>query len=774
MMDRRQFVNRIISAAAFSGWTFANRDVWALAADHSPRGEAGTSELKLTSRFLEVRLDQATGMWNCASKTEGPMFERVTAAAVTSAGTFETTNAALMRKASVRAFQDQLGRGSQALWVLSDLRSRTEFQLEIKLYEQFAGLRIDCRFRSRGADDLRLDRLIPIRARVVGRNSSNTGPLRVLVNGFMSWDYAHSRGLEPSGSVQSYDSVAVNAPALVAGFLSASSAYGTFEYGIPWSETPTLEGRAEFHISLPPRHTRHADPLLILFPDSIFQGLEDYASAVRNFNDLKPKQYANTAWCSWYSGYGRANQANLDALQKAVIENAKLMTPLVPLGVDTLRVVDDSNNERFGDWNFPFVPMGMVNLARELRAMGRRPGVWLAPAFVSETSHVFKKHPEWMQRYSNGEMITWKNFYGNTMHFFDASRPEVLEYLRGLFTRIRNWGYEYVMVDFMYLFGISDHYYNPSLTRAEIYRGALSTIRKALGPNIYLLGCGAPQLASAGLVDGMRIGPDAWGGVGFENVAARYFEAGKWWLNDPDALVGTNRPVEGYRAWVTLAAMSGSAITIGDDLAMLSREKLNILRKILPARGRVGRPLDLFRSNPANVWLLPTTLSGEKSAVLSLFNWGGKETLTHRIELRKILGSQESVLVYDFWNDYLVTENETGLEIPVPPGCVRTFCVAERIGPPQVLAISSYLPQDDWALSEVTWSEAGKTLRGEATAEAGSSAHIAVYVPDGYQPTVGTAGDKPVFLVKQNKNVWVIPLLGTGRAMRWSLRFKRL
>ncbi|MGH9448101.1 MAG: glycoside hydrolase family 36 protein, partial [Terriglobia bacterium] len=445
-------------------------------------------------------------MWKCASRREGQLFERVIAGAETSIGSFQTSDPHLARNASALTFQDGLGRGAQALWQVTDRRSGLDFHLAVKLYDRFAGLRIDCSLRNAGTQMIHLDHLVPVKGRVVGRNGSNAGPLRVLANGFISWDYAHAKKIEPAEAVRSYDSVAVSVPPLVAGFLSAKSAYGTFDYGFPWSKTPTLQGRAEFNIPLPAGQTREADPLFILFPEDVLKGLEDYATAVEHFNKLRPKHYTNTAWCSWYAGYGRARQANLDALERAVIENAKLMTPLVPLGVDTLRVVDDSNSERFGDWNFPFVPHGMANLARRLRAMGRKPGVWLAPAFVSETSNVFKQHPDWLQRYSDGELITWKNFYGNTMHFFDASNPAVLEYLRQLFTRIRNWGYEYVMIDFMYLFGISDHYTNPRLTRAQIYRGALEAIRDALGQDIYLLGCGAPQLASAGLVDGMRIG----------------------------------------------------------------------------------------------------------------------------------------------------------------------------------------------------------------------------------------------------------------------------
>jgi alpha-galactosidase len=108
------------------------------------------------------------------------------------------------------------------------------------------------------------------------------------------------------------------------------------------------------------------------------------------------------------------------------------------------------------------------------------------------------------------------------------------------------------------------------LTRAEIYHRALTTIREAPGPDIYLLGCGAPQLAFAGLVDGMRIGPDGWGMNGFENVAARNFEAGKWWINDPDALIGTERPLAEYRAWASLDSLSGSVLTLGDDFDYFS------------------------------------------------------------------------------------------------------------------------------------------------------------------------------------------------------------
>jgi alpha-galactosidase len=771
-MNRRQFLDSLGTSA----WIFASGVVTPAeepSRASSPRRISGGRALRISSPWFELSLNSATGIWHCVSRKYGTLLAEASAGVSSSAGSFETSGKGVEQAVLAASFHDELGSGDRTLWSITDPHSKLFLSLSLSLYKEFPGLRIDCSVRNTNASAVWLDALTPLAAAVLGPRDPHAEQPRVLVNGFMSWDDARADSLKPSEIARSYDSMAANSPRFVAGFLSANDAYGEFEYGYPWSNGPAIKARADFKVQLEPTETRRADPLLVLFPDDILQGLEDYGSAVERFNHLQPKRFTPTAWCSWYSGYGRANQAHLDALETAVIKNAELMAPLVPLGVNTLRVVDDSNDERYGDWNFPFVPHGMKRLAERLSAMGRRPGVWLAPAFVSETSEVFKNHADWLQRDADGELITWKNFYGNTMHFFDASNPGVLSYLGELFRRIRDWGYEYVMVDFMYLFTLSDCYHNPRLTRAEIYRGALRTIRDALGKDVYLLACGAPQLASAGLVDGMRIGPDAWGEVGFENVAARYFEAGRWWLNDPDALVGTNRPVEEYRAWVTLAAMSGSVVTIGDDLAMLSREKLSILKKILPARGHVGRPCDLFQSNPANIWLLPTDLSLGKSAVLSLFNWTGKQSLSHQISPQIFLKTTKPVLVYDFWNDYFHGEINGEMHVPVSPRNVQTFSLTERTGAPQVLAISNYLPQTGWAINGIAWSEAAATLQGQARNEAGSYFHLSLYVPEGYQPQKAEAGGRDVLLVKQQKNVWVMPMTGTGTSSEWSVKFER-
>jgi alpha-galactosidase len=726
----------------------------------------------LSNAFINLGVNPQTGTWSCSWKDGTPIFTRGTATVVTSTGVLKTTDDRFLRKAEESPFQDAMGNGRQIALSLSERASGLSWQVTIKLYDQFAGLRIDWHLDNSAKSKLDLKTVTVVEADAPSPDRGYRSGIPVLTSGFNSWDYSHVARVRSSEMVHSSDFFAVEASRLVTGFLSAAAAYGTFDYSLRSEHTLTLRSTAEFNVVVEPGKSRDTDPLLVLFPTDIFEGLEHYAAAVEKFNGIHPRQYSSTTWCSWYAGYGRAEQANLGALEKAMTVNARLMKPLVPLGADTLRLVDDSNDQRYGDWNFPFVPHGMGRLADALHAEGMKAGMWLAPAWASESSDLFKQHPDWLQRDAYGELVTSRQFYGNLMHFLDASNPAARKNLHDLFTQIRNWGYQYVMTDFLYMFGLSDHYQDPHLTRAEVYRAALKTIREALGPDIYLLGCGAPQLASVGLVDGMRIGPDAWGRVGYENIASRYFEAGKWWLNDPDALVGNNRPVEGFRAWVTLASVSGSVLTIGDDLDMLSAEKLDILKHILPARGKVGRPVDLFSAQPNNVWLLPTDVGAAKSGVLGVFNWGGTEPWKQRLVPKELLKTNQNVLVYDFWDDYATDTPDGELTAEVPPGETKTFCLVEPTGKPQALAVSNYLPQSGHGLDAVAWSDAERTLGGKTAGANGDLYHITFYAPAGYAPDKAMVNGEDVFLVSQKKNVWVIPVAGRGASVSWSVHFK--
>ena len=94
------------------------------------------------------------------------------------------------------------------------------------------------------------------------------------------------------------------------------------------------------------------------------------------------------------------------------------------------------------------------------------------------------------------------------------------------------------------------------------YRSGLALVREVVGPDVYLVGCGAPLLPSVGLVDAMRVSPDTFheggedGSTGLRGLvplAARAWQQGRLWVNDPDCVVA--RPSYSQRErWAEAAA----------------------------------------------------------------------------------------------------------------------------------------------------------------------------------------------------------------------------
>lgn len=85
--------------------------------------------------------------------------------------------------------------------------------------------------------------------------------------------------------------------------------------------------------------------------------------------------------------------------------------------------------------------------------------------------------------------------------------PQVAAHLREVFDHLRGEGFRYFKLDFLYAASIP----GPDRTEdeaIETYRYGLELIRKAVGEDAILVGCGAPLLPSLGLFDAMCIGPD--------------------------------------------------------------------------------------------------------------------------------------------------------------------------------------------------------------------------------------------------------------------------
>lgn len=316
-------------------------------------------------------------------------------------------------------------------------------------------------------------------------------------------------------------------------------------------------------------------------------------------------------WCSWYSYYRSVTL-------KDMLANARLAKQHgLPFDVFQL---DDGFQADLGDWTEPSEQFGghAKDLPAELSKLGFRAGLWLAPFLVGPNSKLFAQHPAWLLQTQSGTPLLFGHNWGGPYAALDTTHPEVLVWLRELAATCREWGYDYLKVDFLYAAAHPGIRHDPSVSRAEAYRRGIQALREGLGEDGFLLGCGAPLSASIGVMDAMRTGPDVapyWddearrsllgdGSVpcsrnALHTALARWYQH-TWYQPDPDVMIA--RKERSLLSGDERGALLGMLDVIGglrassDPVEMLDDAGLDLLRQSLEI-STPDRPLTLTQSH---------------------------------------------------------------------------------------------------------------------------------------------------------------------------------
>lgn len=289
---------------------------------------------------------------------------------------------------------------------------------------------------------------------------------------------------------------------------------------------------------------------------------------------------APTVWCSWYHYFGGVTEAdiveNLHALERFDLPSEVVQ-------------IDDGWQSAVGDWT------SLSGRFRDMRAVaarvaerGRRAGIWLAPFTAVASSELVRRHPDWVVGYA-GEC------WGEDIFGLDLSHPDVLDHLGEVFTDLREDGYDYVKLDFLHSGAIPGRRHQ-DMSALQAYRLGMTRIREALGPDVFVVGCGAPLLPSLGLVDGMRVSADTFhegaqdGSAGLRGEAAcvaRSWQHGRLWNNDGDAFVA--RPAFALReSWARVLSGHSGMRTHSDRIAELDDWGLAATREFLTTAPGAG------------------------------------------------------------------------------------------------------------------------------------------------------------------------------------------
>jgi len=364
-----------------------------------------------------------------------------------------------------------------------------------------------------------------------------------------------------------------------------------------------------------------------------------------------------TGWCSWYC-YGPA------VTHPIIEENLNGFSKILP----ELKYIqlDDGYQPFMGDWLDENPAYGdLQKTLKAIRDKGFEPAIWIAPFIAEKNSRIFKEHPDWFVKDTDGTpLISSKIGFGGwrcaPWYVLDGTHPEAQKHLETIFREMcEKWGVNYFKLDANYWGAIHGGvHYDQSATRIEAYRRGMEAVLKGCNENSVVLGCNAPIWPSLGLVTAMRTSGDInrdWQtikGTANENLC-RAWQNGKLWDSDPDCVVLANDTVfSGKKAiepneWMfhaTSVHAVGGLMLSGDKASLLKEKELAVLKKLLKPTGKGARFSD------AKMETAVTEMGDTK--YYYFFNWSETDTIDLTVNLQK-----KSQLT-DFWTGEKLGEFE--------------------------------------------------------------------------------------------------------------------
>lgn len=327
---------------------------------------------------------------------------------------------------------------------------------------------------------------------------------------------------------------------------------------------------------------------------------------------------APLGWCSWYYYFEKITEEdmveNIDFLKA---HRAEYPVKYIQL--------DDGYQFDQGEWlvtNEKF-PRGLSWLAGYAKDAGFTPGLWLAPFMVSEKCALWREHPEWLIHDADGKIIQESPWRTGMCGILDATHPGAWEWLRGLFAKLREIGFDYVKLDFL-VNACAERkgvLHDPMATRCNLLRRGLQAIRSGFGEDGLILTCTVPTAAVVGLADFNRIGTDItpyWCGENdadeapnvpnvCRNVINRAYMNRRLFVSDPDTIIvredNTRLSEQECALWRDAIMLGGGSLLLSDRMSTLTPKRAAWLQEIIRHHDEYETvPVDRAWHCPPRIW----------------------------------------------------------------------------------------------------------------------------------------------------------------------------
>ena len=682
-------------------------------------------------------------------------------------------------------FSDQLGQGKKLIIFSKDLDKILNFEIQLSLYDHLEAITIEAICKNVSGRNLLINSLEPLRViKGEGGILNVPGVSKCITNGEMYYDtgmiheFGNSDNAISSGDLKgvklangaiSSQSETIHSwwdaglfsgyekEGLVLGYVENNLCLGNLLISKTAADQISFIAESVYapQLILLPGKSISSNRLMINIAGDPYKALENYAAAVGKANRARTHSIVN-GWCSWFYTLSQVSE------DEVILNTEFASKHLRQYGLEYVQI-DEGYQRWHGDWegNVRF-PHGMKWLAGKIKSLGFKAGIWISPYVISEPTILFQKHPEWLLKNADGSLKRIGNWPEGAeppadenpkRYCLDITHPEAAKWLYDLIDTIANdWGCEMIKIDFMaWSILAADHYYDPSVSSAQVYRKGLEIMRNAAGDKCHILDCG-PGATTVGLIDSMRIESDVnygFAGAAWETyfrhpacsasaAAKRYYFHKRTRINDADHICMNLLNNQQSEAAATIIAMSGGNMISGDRLIQLDEYKLEVLKKITPSFGEAAIPVDLFDTDMQSVFALKVKKPFAEWTVACFFNASLTDTVEKKFSLNRLwLDPGKTYLAFDFWKQQFIGGVTDTLKVTIQPGSVTLLTLHEKSGKPQFISTDRHVLQGALEIENVSWDENTKTLSGVSSGPLNSSHNISVYVPGEHPFTWG-------------------------------------
>lgn len=529
---------------------------------------------------------------------------------------------------------------------------------------------------------------------------------------------------------------------------------------------------------------------LFLSFGSPFEVLEGYTHVHSVMNAVQINPDIPKAWIALYKYF--------DVDESIVLKHAEFIANYLKQYEVQYIVVDLgwSQEEYWSDWTNDSTrfPHGMEWLAAQIKKIGLRPGLWVAPFVVLKNSKLYQSHPEYLVKdpKSSLPLDIHRRMWGTEVCVLDVTHPMARNWLRSLFMRLVKWGYEYLKVDFTDIHYVRGVRHNSNITMEQVYVLGQQTIKEAVGNKARVLTTGGLLTYNVGIADCQRITCDlhGWQSIRREamDIACRYYmiHPRSWIAHCGELIMGPDMSDDQARIWATVVGISGGVIDIAECfLPNVNWRKLEYYVKCLPTDGNAAMPVDLFCKEdvifdvmPPRIWDLKINCAWGKWDVVGLFNWRDtnwayRVTTLNFVDLG--LDNSKEYLIYGFWKQEFLGIQKRGVSLPLGRCSCEVIMIKEKTKYPWVLSTDMHIRQGDVELTSVHWDSKRKILSGECNSRYlwKNKGSIIIFVPAKYIPRDFKSTIHDVVLKQTEVNIWRLSFVSSTlpKSIFWKINF---